>query len=237
MVILIIVAVVLLGKLFGYAAKINKDAQLVVGRKSFKQEFFYGFHLIFHPFDGYWDLKHEKRGSVRAGLLIVGLTVVAFYYQSIGTGYYYNPQGSYMSAFMQIASVVIPLMLFVIANWCFTTLFDGEGSFKDIFIASSYALFPVPAFVVISTILTNVLVGDEGQITSMLVTLAFIWMGFLLVLGMQVTHDYSMGKNILTVIMTIVGMVFIMFIALLFISLVSKMIALVSTIVSEISYR
>ena len=142
-----------------------------------------------------------------------------------------------MTVIMQILSVLIPLLLFVIANWCFTTLFDGEGSLKDIFIAASYALFPVPAFVVISTILTNVLVGDEGQIATLLVTLAFIWMGFLMILGMQVTHDYSMGKNILTIIMTIVGMVFIMFIALLFISLVSKMIALVSTIVSEISYR
>ena len=237
MIILIVVLFILVGKLFGYAAKVNKDAQLVVGQKTLKQEYLFGFHLIFHPFDGYWDLKHEKRGSVRAGLIIVATTIVAFYYQSIGTGYYYNPQGTYMSIFMQIMSIVIPLMLFVIANWCFTTLFDGEGSFKDIFIASSYALYPVPVFVIVSTILTNVLVGDEGQITTMLVTLAFIWMGFLLVLGMQVTHDYSMGKNIVTIIMTIVGMVFIMFIALLFISLITKMIALVSTIVSEISYR
>ena len=237
MIILLVVVFILIGKVFGYAAKVNTEAQLVVGRKSFKQEFLYGFHLIFHPFDGYWDLKHEQRGSVRASFAIVGITVLAFYYQSIGTGYYYNPQGTYLTVFMQIMSVVIPLLLWVIANWCFTTLFDGEGSLKDIFIATSYALFPVPAFVIISTILTNVLVGDEGQITTLLVTLAFIWMGFLIVLGMQVTHDYSMGKNILTVIMTIVGMVFIIFIALLFVSLVSKMIALVTTIVSEVSYR
>ncbi len=237
MIILIVVLCLALGKLFGWAGKINKEAQLVVGKKTFKQEILYGFHLIFHPFDGYWDLKHEQRGSVRASVVIIAVTVVAFYYQSIGTGYYYNPQGTYMSIFAQAMSVLIPLLLFVIANWCFTTLFDGEGSLKDIFISASYALFPVPAFVIVSTILTNVLVGDEGQITSMLVTLAFIWMGFLMILGMQVTHDYSMGKNILTIIMTIVGMVFIMFIALLFISLVSKMIALVTTIISEVSYR
>ena len=237
MVALIVILCLAISKVFGWAAKVNKDAQLVVGRKSLKQEILYGFHLIFHPFDGYWDLKHEQRGSVRASIIIIATTIVAFYYQSIGTGYYYNPQGSYMTIFMQVMSILIPLLLFVIANWCFTTLFDGEGNLKDIFIASSYALFPVPAFVIISTILTNVLVGDEGQITTLLVTLAFIWMGFLLVLGMQVTHDYSMGKNILTIIMTIVGMVFIMFIALLFVSLISKMIALVTTIVSEISYR
>ena len=237
LIILVVVVFILVGKLFGYAAKVNTEAQLIVGRKSLKQEFLYGFHLMFHPFDGYWDLKHEKRGSVRASLIIVALTIVAFYYQSIGTGYYYNPKGEYMTIFMQAMSIIIPLMLFVIANWCFTTLFDGEGNLKDIFIATSYALFPVPALVVISTILTNVLVGDEGQITTMLITVAVIWMVFLAVFGMQVTHDYSMGKNIVTIIMTIVGMVFIMFIALLFTSLVSKMVSLVTTIVSELSYR
>ena len=134
----------------------------------------YGFHIIFHPFDGYWDLKHEKRGSVRASMIIIAITIAAFYYQSVGTGYYYNPQGGYMSIFMQATSILIPLMLWVIANWCFTTLFEGEGSFKDIFIASSYALVPLPFFVIISTILTNVLVGDEGQIPTMLVTLGYI---------------------------------------------------------------
>ena len=236
-VILIVVALLLVSKFFAYAGKVNTEAQLVVGRKSFKQELLYGFHIIFHPFDGYWDLKHEQRGSVRAAATIVIVTIAAFYYQSIGTGYYYNPQGTYMTIIMQALSVFIPFILFVIANWCFTTLFDGEGSLKDIFISAGYALFPVPPFVIISTILTNVLVGDEGQITTLLITVAFIWMGLLLVLGMQVTHDYSMGKNIVTILATIVGMVFIMFIALLFISLITKMTSFVSTIISEISYR
>jgi arginine exporter protein ArgO len=82
-----------------------------------------------------------------------------------------------------------------------------------------------------------VLVGTEAQVTSMLITIAAIWMIFLVIIGMQVTHDYSMGKNILTIIATIVGMVFIIFIALLFTTLIGKMTSFVSTIVSEISYR
>jgi len=182
-------------------------------------------------------LKHEKRGSVRASLTFLALTVVAFYYQGIGQGYYYNPQQTTSTIFAQFASVIIPFALFIISNWCFTTLFDGEGSLKDIFIAVSYGLYPLPLFIVISTILTNVLVGTESQIPTMIVTIAAVWMVLLVVIGMQVTHDYSMGKNILTVIATIVGMVFIMFIALLFVSLITKMTSLVTTITSELSYR
>ena len=133
--------------------------------------------------------------------------------------------------------VLVPFLLWVISNWCFTTLFDGEGSFKDIFIATSYALFPVPVLVIISTALTNVLVGTESQIPTLIVSVAYIYMAFLIIVGMQVTHDYSTGKNIVTVVMTLVGMVVIMFIAVLFFSLISKMSGFVSTIISELSYR
>ena len=222
---------------FKKAGKINKAAATKAGPKSFKEELTFGFHLMFHPFDGFWDLKHEKRGSVRASLVFIAATIVAFMYQSQGQGYYYNPQGTTGAVFGQIFSVLIPFLLVIIANWCFTTLFDGEGSLKDIFITASYSLFPVPVLVIISTILTNVLVGTEGQIATMIVTVAYIWMGLLMVLGLQVTHDYSSGKNILTVIATLVGMVFIMFIAVLFTSLITKMSTFVTTIISELSYR
>ena len=222
---------------FKKAGKINKAAATKAGPRSFKEELTYGFHLMFHPFDGFWDLKHEKRGSVRASLVFIAATVVAFVYQSQGQGYYYNPQGNSGSLFGQMFSVIIPFALVIIANWCFTTLFDGEGSLKDIFIAVSYSLFPVPILVIVSTILTNFMVGTEGQVTTMIVTIAYIWMGLLMVLGLQVTHDYSSGKNILTVIATLVGMVFIMFIAVLFTSLLTKMSTFVTTIISELSYR
>ena len=233
----IIVIIVALGKLFGAMGKVNKKATVKAGPRTYLEEICYGMHLIFHPFDGYWDLKHEKRGSMRASFTFLGLTILAFYYQSIGQGYYYNPQQISGTIFSQILSVAIPFFLFIIANWCFTTLFDGEGSLKDIFIAASYGLYPLPLFIVISTILTNVLVGTESQIPTLIITIAAIWMAFLVIIGMQVTHDYSMGKNILTIIATIVGMVFIMFIALLFTSLISKMVSLVTTITSELSYR
>ncbi len=233
----IVVALFVVVKIFGYAGKVNKAAATKGGKRTLKEELTYGFHIMFHPFDGYWDLKHEKRGSMRASIIFLVITVVAFYYSGIGKGYYYNPKGATATIFSQAAMVLIPFFLWVVSNWCFTTLFDGEGSFKDIFISTAYALFPVPVLVIISTALTNVLVGTESQIPSLIVSVAYIYMAFLIIIGMQVTHDYSMGKNIVTVVMTLVGMVVIMFIAVLFVSLVSKMSGFVSTIVSELSYR
>lgn len=234
----IVAICLLIGKFFSYAAKINKKAQLKVGRKSLKEEMLYPFHLIFHPFDGFWDLKHEKRGSMRSAFLILVITILAFCYQSVGTGYIFNPrQSSYLNIFAQILSVAVPLLLWCVANWCLTTLFEGEGSLKDIFIAACYSLTPLPLLIIPSVILSNVLAKNEGQIISLLSTIAFAWMGVLIFLGMMVTHDYSMFKNILTSIGTIVGMAFIMFIAILFSSLMAKIVSFISSIIIEINYR
>ncbi len=237
MIIGIIVLLVLFFKFLGFAKKKNKATSLKVGRKSYLEELIYVFHLVFHPFDGFWDLKHEKRGSVRAGTTILGLTIIAFFYQAIGQGYMFNPRGDYSTVFLQVIAVLVPVLLWVISNWCLTTLFDGEGSLKDIYIATTYSLAPLPLFVIISTILSNVFTVSEGSMVTLLVTIGYVWVALLLFFGMSVTHDYSMGKNVITILGTIVAMAVIMFIAILFSSLVIKMVTFIVAICTEIFNR
>ena len=238
LVILLLVAIIVgVVKFLGFAKKKNKAVSLKVGRKKYGEELLYAFHLIFHPFDGFWDLKHEKRGSVRAGTTILGFTILAFFYQSIGRGYIFNPRETYSSIFVQVLSVAVPVLLFCLANWCLTTLFDGEGSFKDIYIAVTYSLTPLPFMVILSTILTNVLTKTESTIVGLLVTFGYIWVGLLIFFGTLVTQDYSLGKNVITILGTIVAMGVIMFVAILFSSLIIKMVTFIVTIFQEIGYR
>ena len=206
-------------------------------RKTFGQELLYGFYVIFHPFDGFYDLKHENRGSVRAAIVFVALTVVTFFYQSIGRGYVMNPTGAYSTIFAQAISVLIPLFLFVLANWCLTTLFEGEGSFKHIFIASSYSLLPLIMLLIPATVFSNWVTTAEASLITMVGTIAMIWTFILLFFGTMVTHDYSMGKNFITIGGTIVAMAFIVFIVLLFSMLLSKLVGLATNIVTELQYR
>ncbi len=232
-----IVVLWLFFKFLGYAKKTNKAVSLKVGRKTYWEELIYAFHLVFHPFDGFWDLKHEKRGSVRASLTIMLITVAAFFYQAIGQGYSFNPRGDYSTVIFQVLAVAVPVILWCVGNWCLTTLFDGEGSFKDIFIATGYSLAPLPLFVVISTLLTNVMTAQEGTMTGFIVTIGYVWVGFLLFFGMSVVHDYTMGKNFITVIGTIVAMAVIMFVIILFSSLVVKMVSFIIAVSSELAGR
>ncbi|MBQ7378021.1 MAG: YIP1 family protein, partial [Clostridia bacterium] len=238
LVIVLIALIVLLIKFLGWAAKVNKrvstDGQV---KKKFRHELLYGFYVIFHPFDGFYDLKHERRGSVRASLVFIGLAIVTVFYQSIGRGYVMNPTGEVSTIWAQALTVLLPLMLFVIANWCLTTLFEGEGSFKDIFIAASYSLLPMTLLIIPATIASNWVTTTEAAIVSMVNVIAYIWLGLLLFFGTMVTHDYSLGKNFITVLGTIVAMAFIVFLVLLFSMLLTNMVGLITDIVTEIQQR
>lgn len=235
---LLIVAVIVgISLFFKWMAKINKRVATSGKKRTFGQEIAYGFHIILHPFDGFWDLKHEKRGSVRGAIFFIVLAIATFYYQAIGQGYLLDPFSSLASIWAQIFGVLVPLFLFILANWCLTTLFEGEGSFKDIFIACSYSLLPIPLLVIPTTIYSNFCITTETDIIGFISSFAFIWLGLLVFFGTMVTHDYSMGKNVITVLGTIVGMVFIMFLAVLFTTLVGKIVGLITNIVDEIQYR
>ena len=235
--IVIIALCIVLSKLLKKMGKINKETSLKKGRKTFKEELCYVTHIMFHPFDGFWDLKHEKRGSVRAAIVFIVVTILSYFYKSIGQGYLLNTRESTASIMTSIISVVVTVFLWVISNWCLTTLFDGEGSFKDIFVATSYSLLPVPLTIIPCTIASNFIIKNETSMLTLVETIGIIYMVLLVIIGMMVTHDYPMGKNIITIGGTIIAMVFIMFVAVLFSTLLTKIVSFVSNIVIELRYR
>ena len=235
--IVIIAFFVAVSYIFKYANKVNAAGLALRKKRSLKEEFMYGFHVMFHPFDGYWDIKHEYRASAKGATLILGITLVSFIYYSIGQAYVIKPTPDDQSILMMFASILLPIALWVIANWCLTTLFDGEGSIKDIYIATCYALFPLPPFLILTTLLSNIVTIDEASLLTLALGVALFWCGFLLFFGMQVIHDYTLFKNVLTTLASIVGMAFIMFIGVLFSSLLGKIVTFIVNIVVELSYR
>lgn len=187
------------------------------------KEFRYGNHVMFHPFDGFWDIKREKRGSARAATLILIIFTVLYAVRAQFTGYMVTQTASEdKNAIYDVIMMLLPMLLWIISNWCFTALMDGEGSMKDIYIATCYALKPYIFFSIPLLVLSQVVTADEVIIYTVLDTVCWIWMLGLLFFGMMVTHDYSLSKSVLTVILTIVGILLIIFILLLFVSIVQE---------------
>lgn len=198
----------------------------------------YSLYLIFHPFDGFWDLKHEKKGNLKTALIIVAMVSAIFILRRQLTGFILNEvKLSELNIIVEILSIVLPFFLWCVANWCVTTLMDGEGSFKDIVITSAYALIPLILINVPLIIFSNVITLEEAAFYNFFDVLSLVWTIILLILGTSVVHQYSLTRTILTCICIVVGMGLIIFIALLFFSLLQQMYAFFYTIYQEIALR
>ncbi len=235
-VLLVGIGIFLVVKFFGYAKRVNYEGNFKK-KHTYWEELMYAFYVIFHPFDGFWDIKHEQRGTVRGGLTILGINILAFYYQTIGRSYLANPNGNYSAFWTQIAAVALPVVLWSVSNWCLTTLFDGEAKFKHVFVTACYSLTPLPIFVVAGTVITNLSNTTGDSIVTLVTTIGYIWVAYLLFFGTLTVQDYSLGKNVITTIGTILGMAVIMFVVILFADLVGDMVGFVSNLATEISYR
>lgn len=206
--------------------------------KSFFRELTFSFALFKHPLEGFWDMKHEKRGSLRASMTVLLLTLITVFLKAKYTGFLFNAeyfQPVYFS--LTCLPVIVLFMLWCISNYCLTTLMSGEGSFKDILMASGYALIPYPILVLPSIALSRVLVLEESGFITALQVLALIWVILLFLCGMLEIHQYTMTKTVITAFFTVIGIVIMLFLGLLMFSLADKIITFVENLISEISLR
>lgn len=97
------------------------------------QQWRFSKHLLFHPFDGFWDMKREGRGSLIFALLLVGLWIVANILSRQVTGFLFTETTvSTVDLPAEIRNVAVLFLLFTVGNWSITTLMGGEGTFRDI---------------------------------------------------------------------------------------------------------
>lgn len=121
-----------------------------------------------------------------------------------------------------VLSVVLPIALWCVSSWSLTTLSSGEGSLKQIYVTTSYSLMPLVLINLPMTLISNFLTLDEGAFLTFMIFLSFAWSFFLIFAASMTIHDYTFGKNLFTVLLSVVGMAIILFLAVLLITLTSK---------------
>ncbi|HKL99055.1 MAG TPA: YIP1 family protein [Mobilitalea sp.] len=198
----------------------------------------FSLHVILRPFDGFWDLTHEKRGSVGAAnviLLLVVLTQVwTWTYSSFPI---YFPQWEYFNLFMRILPSVILFLTWCIANWSLTTLMDGKGKLSEIYMATAYALTPYVLINIPLIFLTYVITNDEYTYYDIFYKLSMIWCVILVLAAMMMIHDFTIGKAIFSSLSTIVAMMIIIFLIVMFFSLITQSFGYFVSLYKEAAFR
>jgi len=188
--------------------------------------------------DGFWDLTHEKRGTMAAANTILFLTVLIRILKLKYTGFVIQVVNwEHINIFLYISSILFPLALFVLGNWGLTTLFDGKGRLGQIYMATCYGMLPYPVIQIPITILSNGITTEEASFYGVLSALSLVYAGLLIVTAMGQIHEFSGAKNILFMIFSLVAIMVIVFILMLFFSMISQGVAYFISLGKELLFR
>lgn len=198
----------------------------------------FALYCITHPLDGFWDLTHEKRGTYAAANTILFLTLLIRVLKLRYTSFIFiTVYWEGINIFLYIASVAFPLAMFVVGNWGLTTLFDGKGRLGQVYMASCYALTPYPLIQFPLMIFSNFVTVDEAEFYSVISLISLVWAAMLMIAAMGQIHEFSAGKNMVFMVASLFAMLVIVFILLLFFSMISQGIAYFISLAKEIMFR
>lgn len=195
-------------------------------------------HVIFHPVEGFEDMRWKKQGSMKIALIIVFLLFVVMVADRQLTGFQFNT--AYVKVFNVVPLLVQSVVYFftwVIGNWALCTLFDGEGTLKKICIYSAYALVPYIVCSAVSIFISNFIVQEERIWMTAIYYLGLIWSVVLMIQAMKAAHQYSFTKTLVSMFFTLVAMLLILFLAILLLSLFQQVYVFGYSIYTEIAYR
>ncbi|MBO5177908.1 MAG: YIP1 family protein [Lachnospiraceae bacterium] len=209
-----------------------------MGKYFSKEKWSYMFYTITHPMDGYYWIRHRDYGSVPLAILMVILFSFSFTANRLMASFVVNdldPRG--VDLLFELLGVLSFYLLLCVSNWSITCLMNGEGRLKDIAIAVGYGTVPMTLVMVLSTIISQVIADDEQAFYGILIGVGIAYGVIMMLVGIMQVHNYTLGKTLLTLLLTFVAALIIVFLLLLLSNLLGMVYNFFHSIYTELIFR
>ena len=203
-----------------------------------KEKWSYFGYTLTHPMDGFYWIRHKDYGSVPIAILMIILFSISFSLNRLYASFVVNetdPRS--VNSLTELAGVLILFLLVCVGNWSITCLMDGEGRFKDIIIAVGYGITPATVGLVLATLLSRVIADNEQAFYGLVIAIGIAYAVILVLMGIMQVHNYTLGKTLITLFLTFIAVLIVIFLALLLFNLVSQVITFFKSIYLELIFR
>ena len=203
-----------------------------------KEKWQHLFYTVSHPADGYYWIRHQEKGSILIALLMVILYGISFSVNRLSASFIVNDiEPRSVNLVAELAGVLALYFILCVGNWSVTCLMEGEGRFRDILITVGYAMLPLFVTTVLATIVSQFVAENEEAFYTIIMGIGTAYSVIMLFIGIMQIHNYTMGKTLVTLFLTLVAMLIIIFLALLVINFIVQVYQFFRGIYTELVFR
>ncbi len=193
--------------------------------------------VLMHPFEGFNQIRFGGKVALWPSVVILVLFVIATIFQFVGTGYLFNMNNiADINLWLLLAKSLGVAAVFIAAQWSMAILTNGSGRFQDIFVTTCYALAPYTIGLFLGTWLSNYMILDE-MYAEYIILIGLVWSLMLLIVGTMTIHELSFPKALGFLALTVAAMAIILFVMVLFYTLLMQVCTFVYTLYVEIVFR
>jgi len=208
-------------------------------RKHFSREKLgYMFRVLTNPIDSFYEIRYRDKGSIPLAVICVFVLSVLFTVNRIFAGFVINDINPRMvDGVTEMGSFFLLLGLFCIGNWSVTCLMEGEGRMRDIITVAGYAMLPVALALGPATIISNFVSIEEAAFYDIIIGVSIAWTAILLLIGVMTVHNYRLLKTLITLVLTFITILILIFIGLLIMDLLNQIYGFLYSIYTELIFR
>jgi sugar lactone lactonase YvrE len=213
------------------AARRLADVKLV-------KELLFSFRYMRHPVDGVYEMKHNRAASVGAATVLYALYLVVQAASRLGTGFVFNAYDPNAAGLgMLLFYSAIPFALGIVSNYLISSINDGEGRLRDIYIGVAYSLAPWLLITPFVILFSNVLTFNESFLYDAANLVAVCWSAFLVAVTLREAHDYTVRDTVKNILLTVFAMLMIVVVIAVVVILTTQEANFLATIFGEVLIR
>ncbi|WP_409345554.1 YIP1 family protein [Paenibacillus sp. MBLB4367] len=215
---------------------------LKAGKRSFRwskqplvQQLRHAFTILKQPLEGFTDLRYSNKGSYLSAFLLLGAVVAVLLIKEYYTSFAFKPVAAENRNSNFIFVFGMTWITWVICNYLIGTIKYGEARFKDVFVGSAYALFPIVLLGLPLALLSNVMTLSEQSIYGFFESAMYIWCALLFFWQIQALQNYGVGETVANISLTAVAMAIMWVLVSITTGLTSELREFVFTVYQEVS--
>ncbi|XEC96122.1 YIP1 family protein [Paenibacillus tarimensis] len=193
-------------------------------------------HLLKHPIDGFSSLHYENKGGYWSAVFILIGVYASLVFSQFVTSFTFNTV-TFVDIYNIFRQFFIVWIAWVLSNYLVSSIYRGEGRFRDIFIGSSYALLPYIVVGVPLAVLSNVMTLSEASIYAFMERGMLVWIVVLIFWKVQSIHSYTVGEAAMNIFLTLCTMLSIGVLVFITFGLTNDFVTLIYQMVQEVRLR